>query len=157
MARARKTNVIEVRILVNICEADKDIYDLITAKINVSCNFGLLMGNKIKLLKSPPLPFPPCLPSNKFLSLYLPLLAPWLLVCYKTSLRTSLFRLEDIYIVGFCGQRVGVNVVEDSRFNLSTHYNGCVHARYASGHRYTPAIMYQVYRTFQNRSLCENS
>ncbi|GFS26721.1 beta-1,3-galactosyltransferase 1-like [Elysia marginata] len=69
---------------------------------------------------------------------------------YKVSLRTKLFRLEDIYIIGFCAGKVGVDVVGDARFSLDLHLFGCDQAKYISGHEYSPAQMLQVYDYLQD-------
>lgn len=70
---------------------------------------------------------------------------------YKVALRTKLFRLEDIYILGMCAGRIGIDLVRDSRFSLNRHLYECEQADYVSGHEYSPTQMLKVYEQLQSQ------
>ncbi|KAK6964336.1 beta-1 3-galactosyltransferase 1 [Biomphalaria glabrata] len=73
---------------------------------------------------------------------------------YQTTLQLPLFRLEDVYVTGFCAQKANVSLVNNAHFLEGKHdASGCLFRNQISGEGFTTEEINQIYKELNDENL----
>ncbi|XP_035231737.1 beta-1,3-galactosyltransferase 1-like [Stegodyphus dumicola] len=73
---------------------------------------------------------------------------------YRTALSTPFFYLEDIFVTGICGNRVGLKPINNDGFKFYKRKNDmCVFRALITAHKMTPKELVQVWKNIRNPSV----
>ncbi|XP_013070463.2 beta-1,3-galactosyltransferase 1-like [Biomphalaria glabrata] len=72
---------------------------------------------------------------------------------YQTTLQLPLFRLEDVYVTGFCAQKANVSLVNNAHFLEGKHdASGCLFRNQISGEGFTTEEIIQIYKELNDEN-----